>query len=159
MPPPKTPASIGGCVSSTTNEGCTKAYDKDSSKMWDVTSPSWIMILLDYPTTLNIIKLTFGDVPCTQFDIELEIDGFIVKPTELKLDISNYILKQNQIKTSPEGNEVEITFMTKEKVTGVKLNFVLPVTCQVQEISLSYSTVVQEPWSMDSMPGKRMLAD
>ena len=144
------PYSIGGCSASINQESCVAAYDQDESSTWAVTSPSWIMLHLDYPTTLNMIRITYGDIPCTEVMIELELGDVSVQPLVFNLDVLNYIIKENIIITSEEDKEVELKFMDEEKIAGVRLKFSLPTTCNIQEISLTHSTGTQE-----STTGKR----
>ena len=99
---------------------------------------------------VNMIKITYGDIPRTEVQIELELGYVSVQPLVLNLDVSNYIIKENNIITSEEDKEVELKFTEEEKITVVRLKFSLPTTCNIQEISLSHSTGTQE-----STPGKR----
>ena len=108
------------------------------------------MLHLNYPTMINMIRITYGDIPCTEVMIELELGDVSVQPLNFKLDVSNYIIKENNIITPKEDKEIEFTFTKEEKITGVRLKFSLPATCNIQEISLFHSTCTQE-----SPPGKR----
>ena len=91
-----------------------------------------------------MIKITYGDIPCTEVMIELELGDVYVQALNFKLDVSNYIIKENSIITSKEDKKVEITFTKEEKITGVRLKFSLPATCNIQEISLFHYRGTQE---------------
>ena len=121
----------------------------DLSSSWAASPPSWIMLHLDYPTTLNMIKISQGDVPCTAIEIELEIADELmslelgeafVKPKDIKMDVSTYILTENLTSFSKEEDTVQLTFRTQEKITGVKLHVLLPSSCQLGEVSLAHLT-------------------
>ena len=93
---------------------------------------------------INMIRITYGDIPCTEVMIELELGDVSVQPVNFNIDVSNYIIKENNIITSKEDKEVELKFMDEKKITGVKLKFSLPATCNIQEISLFYYRGTQE---------------
>ena len=141
MVPPQLSAIVGACSASTNQADCEKALDKDSSSAWysGSTSPSWLVIHLKYPTTLNLVHITHGDPPCTEFGIQLEVDGVFVEPLGIEVDLSKYVIKENQIIIPPETKESKIRFSTLKKITGIRLYFSLPANCQVQEVSLFHS--------------------
>ena len=62
------------------------------------------MLHLDYPTTLKMIRITYGDIPCTEVMILGDVS---VQPLNFNLDVSNYIMKENNIITSKEDKEIE----------------------------------------------------
>ena len=116
-------AIIGACSASINEAECEKIHDKESSSAWDSgsTSPSWIVMHLKYPTTLNLIHINNGDLPCTDFGIELEVDGVFVEPLGIEVDLSKYVIKENQIIIPPETKESKIRFSTLKKVIEIEI--------------------------------------
>ena len=151
--PPHISASIGGCSASINQDACGLLYDADLSSAWESELPSWIMLHLNYPTTINLIAIHLGDPPCTEFSIQLEQDGGLVEPHNMTLDIPNYFLKENLLRVPLSESAVEIRLMTETSITGVKLHFSTPSSCKVGDIFLGYSTKDSQPWSKETTPG------
>ena len=153
MSPSHISASIGGCSASINQDNCGLLYDADLSSAWESELPSWIMLHLNYPTTINLIAIHLGDPPCTEFSIQLEQDGGLVEPHNMTLDIPNYSLKENLLRVPLSESAVEIRLMTETSITGLKLHLSTPSSCKVGDIFLGYSTEDSEPWSKETTPG------
>ena len=151
--PPHILASIGGCSASINQGSCSNLYDDDLSSLWESEPPSWVMLHLNYPTTVNLVRIHLGDPPCTEFSIQLEQDGGLIEPHNMTLDIPTYILKGNLLSVPSSENPIEVALMTETFITGVKLHFSSPASCQVGDISLAYRTEDSQPWSKDTTPG------
>ena len=94
--------------------------------------------------------------PCTKFDIYIEQHGQFVPITPFNLNAGKYLLRSNQITILSREENIRLTLPAVEEVTGVKINFTLPVSCKLEEVSFhDIERKEIEAWNKDDHSGKQ----
>ena len=127
------------------------------STSWKVTEPTaWVLLQLRFPTTMNMLEITWADEACDEFAIEMETLQNYLKPDVLNVNEAKYWIFGNKIKLESLKKKTKVKLKEVEGTTGIRLDFPGNSICQIEEVSLGLNPESDKAW--DSLTNSGFLS-